>query len=356
MTDLYQVVDWQESYENWKSKNIDQCSWFCNPADLNVRWANLMSKGEAGSCAFGVFTSFLKLFARQNKPRFGLFTHDGRPDGQPYSLTELAMLLYQSEAVIRRSIDLLMLPEINWVRRIEDAAEHAALREAFAIALGGARPADRKSPKGATKSPRETNTETEGDDGGSRASPKAPTEVPVRKEGKDRKKGEEALSNGELLQEVEAKRLFSKLSEPAFGEPLRENQWPYQWAQWLDDELPLARRSWDLIEWFYQLPKDHKIFTVTNRRQSMRSLLENVKSEPQKIRAARETIGLPAWLNGSAPQQAEPEPVSAEWHAALKKIYGADVPVPPYKKNLAPSVIERVGKYLQDEKTHSATA
>jgi len=59
----------------------------------------------------------------------------------------------------------------------------------------------------------------------------------------------------DLIQHVEAKQLFGKLSQDVFGRELRENQWSGDMEYWLDKALPLKRKDWKLIDWFYKLPK-----------------------------------------------------------------------------------------------------
>jgi hypothetical protein len=59
----------------------------------------------------------------------------------------------------------------------------------------------------------------------------------------------------------------------------------------LEQGLPIKRNNWELIDWFYRLPLDHEIFTVTRRRQSLKAVIENLRSEPQKIRSARQATG-----------------------------------------------------------------
>jgi hypothetical protein len=107
---------------------------------------------------------------------------------------------------------------------------------------------------------------------------------------------------------------------------------------WLDEALPLRRENLKLIDWFYRLPVNHEIFRVTRRRQSLRTVIENLRSEPQKIRSARQVIG----LNGLHEKE-KPKPVKnddalpAERVSVMKKIYGADVPIPRLKSQIAPS-------------------
>ncbi len=90
--------------------------------------------------------------------------------------------------------------------------------------------------------------------------------------------------------------------------------WPRQLEHWLDEHLPMAGEDLEMVDWLYRLPLDHEIFKVTKRRQSFSKLIENLRSEAQKIRSARKQIG----LNGIRPVAAEKEP--AGWREYFEKL------------------------------------
>jgi hypothetical protein len=94
------------------------------------------------------------------------------------------------------------------------------------------------------------------------------------------------ISNSIVVQHAAAKRFLAKLSEDVFGRPLYATQWPPDLEHCLDQALPMKRTDFELLYWFYRLPCDHAIFTVTRRKQSMRTLIENLSSEVQKIESA----------------------------------------------------------------------
>jgi predicted phage replisome organizer len=145
----------------------------------------------------------------------------------------------------------------------------------------------------------------------------------------------------DLIQHAEAKQRLGKLSEVAFGEPIRENQWPAQWEYWLDEVLPMKRDNLELIEWCYGLSPDHKLFKVTRRRQSMAAVIEHLRSEPQKIRTARKVIGLNG-LHDKPVERPEDADLMPEQIAAAQKLYGADIPLPAKWGQLAPSTREEI--------------
>jgi hypothetical protein len=132
-----------------------------------------------------------------------------------------------------------------------------------------------------------------------------------------------------------------------FNAPLRENQWSQKWDYALSQALPMMREDWAVIDRFYRLPSTHQIFSVTRKRHSMGALIENLMDEPTKIRSAWGAIG----RNGAAqkPKPSEPERVPLTWARAMMKKYGADITVPTYKKDIAPSVCAELEAFVANE-------
>jgi hypothetical protein len=124
-----------------------------------------------------------------------------------------------------------------------------------------------------------------------------------------------------LIQYDEAKQLFGKLSEAAFGDPLHETEWPREMEELLKQGLPIKRQNWELIDWFYRLSADHEIFTVTYRRQSLRAVIQNLRSEPQKIRSARRAIELEEYLSAS-----QSEALRTGWTVQLREAAREEFP------------------------------
>jgi hypothetical protein len=129
--------------------------------------------------------------------------------------------------------------------------------------------------------------------------------------------GEHDRVGNDVIQHAEAKRLFGDLALTVFGKTVRETQWPSDLEHHLDAALPLERESWLLIDWFYRVPEEHPILSITMRRQSFESLIRNLGEETQKIRSARKKIG----LNGIS-ETGNRISESDEWSPARKKVAG----------------------------------
>jgi Helix-turn-helix domain len=133
----------------------------------------------------------------------------------------------------------------------------------------------------------------------------------------------------DLIQHAEAKQLFSKLSEDVFGTPLRDSHLPKDIEYWLDRALPLRREDWELIDWFYRLPDDHEVFTMTYSRQSMAALMENLPREIEKVRSIRKRLGLKKLSKKAERESRKEEGWTRERWAALQALFpGAADPGP----------------------------
>lgn len=155
----------------------------------------------------------------------------------------------------------------------------------------------------------------------------------------------DTTASGDLIQRAEAKRLFGELSARVFGKELRENQWSSLMEHQLNEFLPMKRKDWELIAWFYGLPEDHEIFTITFRRQSIEALIENLSREVQKIRTARKRLGLNE-LNK------KPAAATDEWtrerSAAFEKLFPGCDPGPFYL--LDREMRERIDEKVKEER------
>jgi hypothetical protein len=148
----------------------------------------------------------------------------------------------------------------------------------------------------------------------------------------------------ELIQFAEAKQLLGKLSQVAFGDPLHESEWPREMEESLKQALPIKRKYWELIDWFYRLPADHRIFIVTHRRQTLRAVVQNLRVEPQKIRSARQAIKLHGNLDPS-----ESDTLRTGWTVQLRLATHDEFPdliLPERYEMVPPDIQERIVKRI----------
>lgn len=122
---LYQIVDYERHFENYKSKTIERCSWFAMPNKHGgVGWSNLMARPN-GAVIYGIWVCLVQLCSRQRLPRCGYLTADGKRDGRRYSVSELARLFRRPEMEIRQCFAAVTRPEIDFIRLLDGEAETA---------------------------------------------------------------------------------------------------------------------------------------------------------------------------------------------------------------------------------------
>lgn|SRR5262249_25197785 len=112
----------------------------------------------------------------------------------------------------------------------------------------------------------------------------------------------------------------------------------------LKQALPIERKHWELIDWFYRLPADHRIFTVTYRRQTLRAVVQNLRTELQKVRSARLAIKLDGFLDPR-----ESETLRTGWTAQLRSAAHAEFPdliLPQRYEMVPPDIQKRIAKRI----------
>ncbi len=321
---LYQVVDWDKWFENAKSRTVTRPQFVCVPNKHGGTGLSNIQGEHDGAAIYGIWMWVLQVCSRQGPKREGYLTADGKKSGRRLGARELANMFRRPIEEIHRAFQVLQSDEVAFIQllsghpefttRIPDGyhADTSVSAEGTEVSKNDATlegyladttriPSDHLSkPSGVTE---RRNEEKEllsqpGDPNGEQADT---TQIPdgyrADTSVSDGKTDQEQEQDGggtppDVIQHAEAKRLFGDLALAVFGKTIRETQWPNDLEHHLDAELPLARESWRLIDWFYRLQEDHPIMAVTMRRQSFESLIRNLGEESQKIRSARKKIGL----------------------------------------------------------------
>ena len=358
MTPLYQIADWNKHFENNRSRLVDQCRFACIPNKLGgAGLANVLGEGD-GDAIYGNWSLLVHLCSGQPKPRNGYLTADGKKDGRRFSAAELARLFRRPVEEIERCLQVVSSPEVGWMLLLDGAPErHAGVTEPSPERQPGV---NEPSPSPALErhaepSMKERKKEVLSLSESEEPSPERQSNVTepslecqsnVNEPSPERQTDVTETSPERQVDVTEAKRFFGKLSEDIFGEPLSETQWPNVMEHYLVAYLPFRREILELIDWFYRLPVNHKIFNITARRQSLAALIQNLAQEVQKIRSARKAIGLNGAIGEIKKINADPD-LSAEQIAAAKRIYGDDVPLPPKWSQLSPSVRAEIKNDLE---------
>lgn len=120
----YQIVDWQLHYENNKSRERDELSWVPIPnARDGLGFQRILRAGapanpHKGVAMFGCFILLVEICSRQRRIRNGWLTHDGTPDGTPYTADDLSLKLGIQADLIQETLDLTSSKQVGWIRAV----------------------------------------------------------------------------------------------------------------------------------------------------------------------------------------------------------------------------------------------
>jgi len=109
------VRDWDQLYENNRSRELNRTAWFPAPNDLAADWYAEIVSDQDGAAHLGVWYALL-MVASKAKPRGSLV----RSDGQPHRLESLARVTRLSEPLLKAALARLLkigLLEISETKR-----------------------------------------------------------------------------------------------------------------------------------------------------------------------------------------------------------------------------------------------
>ena len=114
---LLKIKNWNDHYENAKSRTVGALAWVPIPNDhSNLKYIRLIQGHKNGAAHFGVFISLLQICSRQSKDsRSGYLTHDGTESGIPYGYHDITAVTRIDTKMIQEAIERLISPEIGWV-------------------------------------------------------------------------------------------------------------------------------------------------------------------------------------------------------------------------------------------------
>lgn len=119
---MIRIRKWSETFENAKTRKLIHMSWLNCPSGVDSSgYLSLMSHGEKGITAFGVFIAICQWSATCRPLIRGSLA---RSDGKPLTIPQIAMILRMPERAVEDSIDLLMRSDINWLEK-EKCEKHS---------------------------------------------------------------------------------------------------------------------------------------------------------------------------------------------------------------------------------------
>ena len=88
---VYQVADWNKSFEGAKSRTYNNKSTCSMPTKHGLGYKKLV-RSKNGAALFGAWCALIQVLSLHDKPREGYCTDTGRISGHPYKGTDLEML------------------------------------------------------------------------------------------------------------------------------------------------------------------------------------------------------------------------------------------------------------------------
>jgi hypothetical protein len=290
---LYQIVDWNEHFENHKSRERDQCRYVYIPnhhGGLGMR--NVLAE-EDGFAIYGAWCCIVQLCSRQRRPRKGWLTVDGKPDGRPLTGDDLARLWGKKPAEIYRVFQVTSRPEVGWVRLVQghhqwqEETEKEAERPPSALQVPAERPP--------TVRPLQTS-----DDQGINGARQVPAERPPgarqvpKKEGKKEDCTLNVTYHNITVRRGELDNSYKTEEEKPWIDALFQTNesWSYEEMELLSQLLPIRPESKRLLIWAYNVPPNNPFFERTKLKQARLFLLREFGAEVDKIRSVRRQMEL----------------------------------------------------------------
>jgi hypothetical protein len=129
---VFQVIEWDQHFENSKSRERKDCSFVCVPNKQSGLGFSRMMAHKNGAAVYGIWCLLLGALSRQTrankKGREGWLTHDGHSTGTPWTVSDLSLLWRRPEAEIEVALNLLVHPSVGWIQAFDRKVEAGTTR------------------------------------------------------------------------------------------------------------------------------------------------------------------------------------------------------------------------------------
>ncbi|MFL6229318.1 MAG: hypothetical protein ACJ741_11115 [Pyrinomonadaceae bacterium] len=113
---VFQVKDWNDHFENNKSRERDHCSFVVMPNKQHGMGFTRVISQPDGAMLVGIWTMIVQACSRQKKPRDGWLTDDGHPTGRAWTPDDMAVMWRRPVAEIVRAVEVFSSPQIGWLQ------------------------------------------------------------------------------------------------------------------------------------------------------------------------------------------------------------------------------------------------
>jgi hypothetical protein len=112
---IYRIKDWNEHFENDRSRSRKSCSFVCVPNKQHgMGFCRIMAEKD-GAAIYGIWHLILGACSQQLSPRNGWLTADGDQAGSPWGVDDLALKFRRPETEISRALNVLSSKSVGWI-------------------------------------------------------------------------------------------------------------------------------------------------------------------------------------------------------------------------------------------------
>lgn len=199
---VYQIKDWNENFENNKSRDRNECSFVCVPNSHSGLGFSLIMAETDGAMVYGIFHLITGACSRQRKPREGWLTENGREDGTPWTPEDLSVQFRRPVSEVVRALEVLSSPKVGWLLKIEKGrgSKRAASARAVPAECPSSAPEEKR---------REENRIEEKEEKGNAAG--APQPAGSSSESAEQEKWLDDLQANPAYSEIDVRREFLKM-------------------------------------------------------------------------------------------------------------------------------------------------
>jgi hypothetical protein len=116
---IYQIIGWNERFENSRSREIEFCSWVAMPNKHHGTGFTRIISSAHGMALYGLWGLIVQACSRQPNnlliKRNGWLTDDGTATGYPWDANDLALRWRQPTELVQSGLDLFCSVQVAWM-------------------------------------------------------------------------------------------------------------------------------------------------------------------------------------------------------------------------------------------------
>lgn len=121
MSKVYQIRDWDNHFENDRSRSRDKCSFVCIPNKQHGMGFTFIMSLAQGSSVYGIFQMIVGACSQQRRPRNGWLTDTGRPSGRAWTFDDIALRFRRSVEEVRFAMETLCSERVGWILELDQS-------------------------------------------------------------------------------------------------------------------------------------------------------------------------------------------------------------------------------------------